>query len=123
MALDRTGMPGECLVAPLARRRTQLKEKGKTRDNKQMVKRLPAGSGALGAVPKGKDFTSSTGGKEKMDLDGYCNAMRGAMETFKEGHRATSTATEHDKTARTCSKLKPLDTSSLVTTCVDETTA
>ena len=26
----------------------------------------------------------------------YCEAVRGATETFKEGHRATSTALEHD---------------------------
>ena len=85
------------LVAPLARRRTQLREKGKTRPHKQIARREPAGSGALGAVPKGKDFTSATGRKkQKTDVDAYCKAVRGATETFKEGHRATSTALEHD---------------------------
>ena len=36
------------------------------------------------------------GGKKKVDVDAYCQAVRGATETFKEGHRATSTAVEHD---------------------------
>ena len=96
-AKTRTGMssPSARLVAPLARRRTQLKEKGKTRPHKQIVKRLPAGSGVLGAVPKGKDFTSG-GTKQAVDINAYCEAVRGATETFKEGHRATSTALEHD---------------------------
>ena len=90
-----TGSAG--LVAPLARRRTQLKEKGKVRAHKQIAKRLPAGSGALGSVPKGKDFARAQGGtKQKTDVDAYCKAMRGATETFMEGHRATSTAVEHD---------------------------
>ena len=85
------------LVAPLARRRTQLKEKAKVRPHKQIAKRLPAGSGVLGAVPKGKDYTSATkGGKKETDVDAYCQAVRGATETFKDGHRATSTALEHD---------------------------
>jgi len=85
------------LVAPLARRRTQLKEKGKTRPHKQIVRRLPAGSGVLGAVPKAKDYASAKkGGKKQVDVAAYCQAVRGATETFKEGHRATSTALEHD---------------------------
>jgi hypothetical protein len=60
------------------------------------VRRLPAGSGALGSVPKGKDFARAGAKKQKTDVDAYCKAMRGATETFKEGHRATSTAIEHD---------------------------
>ena len=36
------------------------------------------------------------GGKKKVDVDAYCQAVCGATETFKEGHRATSTALEHD---------------------------
>ena len=89
-----TGSAG--LVAPLARRRTQLKEKGKTRSHKLIVKRLPAGSGVLGAVPKGKDYASAQKGKKKqVDIGAYCKAVRGATETFKEGHRATSTAMAH----------------------------
>ena len=85
------------LIAPLARRRTQLKEKGTTRPHKQISRRLPAGSGVLVAVPKGKDYaTAKKGGKKKADVKAYCKAVRGATETFKEGHRATSTALEHD---------------------------
>ena len=62
--------PAASLVAPLARRRTQLKEKGKTRAHKQIVRRLPAGSGALSSVPKGKDFASAQSGKkQKTDVD------------------------------------------------------
>jgi hypothetical protein len=85
-------------VAPLAmppvRRRTQLKEKAKTRPHKQIALRLPAaktrthkqiarrlvpaGSGVLGAVPKGKDYQSATtGGKKKVDVDAYCHVVRG----------------------------------------------
>ena len=88
--------PSSRLVAPLARRRTQLKEKAKHRPHKQIARRLPAGSGVLGAVPKGKDYALTEGGKKKTDVDAYCQAVRGATETFKEGHRATSTAMEHD---------------------------
>ena len=85
------------LVAPLARRRTQLKEKSKVRAHKKIKPRLPAGSGVLGAVPKGKDFARTQGGKkQKTDVHAYCKAVRGATETFKDGHRATSTADEHD---------------------------
>ena len=91
-----TGSAG--LVAPLARRRTQLKEKGKTRPHKLIAKRLPAGSGVLGAVPKGKEYASAHNGRKRkqVDIRAYCQAVRGATETFKEGHRATSTAMEHD---------------------------
>ena len=85
------------LVAPLARRRTQLKEKGKVRPHKQIARRLPAGSGVLGAVPKGKDYVTATArGEKQVNVNAYCKAVRGATETFKEGHRATSTALEHD---------------------------
>ena len=53
--------------------------------------------GVLGAVPKGKDYAKTKkGGKKQVDVDAYCQAVRGATETFKEGHRATSTALEHD---------------------------
>ena len=84
------------IIAPLARRRTQLKEKAKTRPHKQIARRLPAGSGVLGAVPKGKDYVKAKkGGKKETDLDAYCQAVRGATETFKDSHRATSTALEH----------------------------
>ena len=86
---------GRGLVAPLARRRTQLTEKGKHRPHKQIARRLPAGSGVLGAVPKGKDYASASNGK-KTNINAYCQAVRGATRTFKEGHRATSTAAEHD---------------------------
>ena len=42
---------------------------------------------------KGKDYTSAKKGKKKhTDIDAYCQAVRGATETFKDGHRATSTA-------------------------------
>ena len=95
----RTGMgtASERLVAPLARRRLQLKEKGKVRPHKQIARRLPAGSSALGSVPKGNDYASAQSGKkQKTDVAAYCKAVRSATETFKEGHRATSTAVEHD---------------------------
>ena len=89
--------PSARLVAPLARRRAQLKEKAKTRPYKQLARRLPAGSTVLGAVPKGKDFAmAATGKRRKTDINAYCQAVRTAVETFKEGHRATSTAKEHD---------------------------
>jgi hypothetical protein len=96
-----TGRSGR-LVAPLARRRPQLKEKGKTRPYKQIARRLPVGSGVLGAVPKGKQFLgAATSGKQKQTaIDEYCKAMRGTTETFKDGHRANSTAKEHDMYAR-----------------------
>ena len=84
------------LVAPLARRRTQLKEKAKIRPEKQIARRLPAGSGVLAAVPKGKDYASAKRGKKTVDIAAYCQAVRGATETFKDSHRATSTASEHD---------------------------
>jgi hypothetical protein len=63
-------------------RPTQLKEKGKTRPHKQISRRLPAGSGVLGAVPKAKDYASAKkGGKKQVDVDAYCQAVRGATET------------------------------------------
>ena len=76
------------------------------------MKRLPAGSGVLDAVPKGKDYASAQQGEKKqVDIGAYCQAVRGATETFKEGHRATSTAMEHDMHMRliNCSKIcRPL---------------
>lgn len=87
------------LVAPLNRRRTQLKEKGKTRSSKMITKRLPAGSGALKAIPTGKDFTMTTkdaAGSEQVNIKEYCKAIRSTTATFKDAHRATSTADEHD---------------------------
>jgi len=49
-------------------------------------------------VPKGKDYVApSNGGKRGgAQVDAYCTAVRGATETFKESHRATTTAAEHD---------------------------
>ena len=84
------------LVAPLARRRTQLQEKAKYRPEKKIAGRLPSGAGALplAKIPKGKDF-KRTGGKQT-DITAYCKAVRGATDTFKDSHRATSTALEHD---------------------------
>ena len=85
------------LVKPLQRRRTMLHEKAKVRDNKKMAKKLPAGSGALTNVPKGKDFTTmATIGKTQTNITAYCKAIRSSTETFKDAHRATSTAMEHD---------------------------
>ena len=49
---------GRALVAPLARRRIKLEAKGKTRPHKKIARRLPAGSGDLASVPKGKDTLS-----------------------------------------------------------------
>ena len=55
---DRTmvATASRALVAPLARRRTQLQEKAKYRPEKKIARRLPAGAGALAKIPKGKDF-------------------------------------------------------------------
>ena len=86
------------LLAPLARRRTQLKEKGVTRPHSKIAPRLPAGSSDLAGLPKGRDFMrkkKSGGGAVQKQIDKYCKAMRRSTHTFKEGHRATSTAAEH----------------------------
>ena len=90
--------PPSRLVAPLSRRRTQLKEKGKSRPHKKIAPRLPAGAGALDSLPKGKDYMASASNPKKKQtaITEYCKAVRGATETFKDGHRATSTALEHD---------------------------
>ena len=53
---------GRALVAPLARRRIKLESKGKVRSHKKMSKRLPAGSGDLASVPKGKDYADGKSG-------------------------------------------------------------
>ena len=81
------------LVAPLARKRIKLEAKGKVRPHKQIARRLPAGSGDLASVPKGKDYV---GGKKSGGVEEHCKAVRGATQTFKESHRAESTAREHD---------------------------
>ena len=39
-----------------------MKEKAKTRPEKQIARRLPAGSGVLAAVTKGKDYSSAKNG-------------------------------------------------------------
>ena len=71
------------LVKPLQRRRTMLHEKAKVRDNKKMAKKLPAGSGALTNVPKGKDFTTTaTIGKTQTNITAYCKAIRSSTETL-----------------------------------------
>ncbi len=91
------------LLAPLARRRTQLKEKGVTRPHSKIAPRLPAGSSDLAGLPKGRDFMrkkKSGGGAVQKQIDKYCKAMRRSTHTFKEGHRATSTAAEHDMYVR-----------------------
>ena len=82
------------VVAPLSRRRTQLKEKGKSRPHKKIAPRLPAGAGALDALPKGKDYMASASNPKRKQtaITEYCKAVRGATETFKDGHRATSTS-------------------------------
>ena len=59
------------LVAPLARRRTQLREKGKVRAHKHITRRLPAGASALASVPKGMDFASSSGAMSSFDVDAW----------------------------------------------------
>ena len=91
------------LLAPLARRRTQLMEKGVTRPRRKIAPRLPAGSSVLAGVPKGRDFVSakkSGGGAVQKQIDKYCTAMRRSTQTFKDGHRAASTASEHDMYVR-----------------------
>ena len=83
------------LVALLARRRTQLMEKGKTRSHRAIHKRLPADAGDLARIPKGKEFkTALPTGEGGTDVKAYCKAVRGATATFKDGHRATQTALE-----------------------------
>ena len=94
-AMVKAAMRSSKLVAPLQRRRSMLQEKAKTRDHKKMTKKLPAGSAALAKVPKGKDFMSARGA-EQAKITEYCKAVRGSTETFKDAHRATSTAMEHD---------------------------
>ena len=91
------------LLAPLARRRTQLMEKGVTRPRRKIAPRLPAGSSVLAGVPKGRDFVSakkSGGGSVQKQIEKYCKAMRQSTTTFKEGNRAASTAAEHDMYVR-----------------------
>ena len=95
--MTRTRAEPSKLVAPLARRRTQLMEKGKTRSHRAIHKRLPAGAGDLARIPKGKEFqTALPTGEGGTDVKAYCKAVRGATATFKDGHRATQTALEHD---------------------------
>lgn len=43
-----------------------------------MAKRLPAGSGYLASVPKGKDYV---GGNKSDGIEEYCKAVRGSTET------------------------------------------
>ena len=89
--------PPSTLVAPLARRRTQLKEKSKWRPHRAIHKRLPAGASDLANVPKGKEFKMALPtGEGGTDVQAYCKAVRGATDTFKDAHRATQTALEHD---------------------------
>ena len=85
----RTGMgtASERLVAPLARRRLKLKEKGKVRPHKQIARRMPAGSSALGSVPKGNDYASAQSGKkQKTDVAAYCKqeVRRSARKSARE---------------------------------------
>ena len=49
-------------------------------------------------MPKGKDYIapSNAGKRGGAQVEDYCTAVRGATETFKESHRATTTAAEHD---------------------------
>ena len=89
-------MSGRGLVAPLARKRKHLERKGATRKHKSIAGRLPAGAGDLESVPKGKDFVTSSQGHEALGVEAYCSAVRGATTTFKESHRDTTTAAEHD---------------------------
>ena len=49
-------MSARALVAPLARKRKHLEQKGATRPHKAIAGRLPAGSAELHSVPKGKDY-------------------------------------------------------------------
>ena len=50
------------LLAPLARRRTQLMENGVTQPRRKIAPRLPAGSSVLAGVPKGREFIRDTEG-------------------------------------------------------------
>ena len=42
----------------------------------------------------------SGGGAVQKQIDKYCTAMRRSTQTFKDGHRAASTASEHDMYVR-----------------------
>ena len=84
------------LVAPLARKRKHLEAKGATRKHKAIAGRLPAGAAELASVPKGKDYVAASKDSVRRGVEAYCSAVRGATETFKESHRATTTAMEHD---------------------------
>ena len=87
---------GRALVAPLARRRVKLEAKGKHRPHKAIAKRLPAGSADLKSIPKGRQYLAAGKEMEASATEAYCEAVRGATETFKESHRGESTALEHD---------------------------
>ena len=87
---------GRALVAPLARRRVKLEAKGKHRPHKAIAKRLPAGSADLKSIPKGRQYLAARKEMEASATEAYCEAVRGATETFKESHRGESTALEHD---------------------------
>ena len=80
------------MVAPLAQKRKHLESKGATRKHKAIAGRLPAGTADLKSVPKGKDYVLSVKGHNDCGVEAYCSAVRGATETFKESHRATTTA-------------------------------
>ena len=82
----------------MARKRKHLEQKGATRPHKAIAGRQPAGSAELQSVPKGKDYIapSNAGKRGGAQVEDYCTAVRGATETFKESHRATTTAAEHD---------------------------
>ena len=69
------------VVAPLSRRRTQLKEKGKSRPHKKIAPRLPAGAGALDALPKCKDYMASASNPKRKQtaITEYCKAVRGTV--------------------------------------------
>ena len=92
--------PQAKLLAPYARRRTQLKEKGKTRPHTAIVKRLPAGSGDIDTIPKGKAIMAASVSHER-GVDEYCKQVKQTVSTFKDGHRTTQTSTaEHDMNMR-----------------------
>ena len=60
-------------VPRVARRRMKLEAKGKFRPHKKIARQLPAGSGDLASVPRGKDYV---GGKKSGGVEEFSCARR-----------------------------------------------
>ena len=80
------------LVASAQATTSRLQGKARYRKSSQMLLMMPAGSGELGAI---KDRTAFGAGDEG-DEEWYAHVSE-STEQFAEGHRATSTAREHEQ--------------------------